>query len=175
MTIPQTSYSATLTAALEGQLADDGPHDVIVGYNDESSASIAFGRAVKYGATATDNEGMILPSAETDKIVGITVHSHEYSKGYTGAQLDATGVVAGAPLSVLRRGRIWVVCEDAVTRGDRLWVRAVGSTPPEYLGGLNNADDSTDMIDCTKQGVWLTSADAGGLAVLEVDFTNEPD
>jgi hypothetical protein len=118
---------------------------------------------------------LILPSAETDKIVGITVHSHEYSKGYTGAQLDATGVVAGAPLSVLRRGRIWVVCEDAVTRGDRLWVRAVGSTPPEYLGGLNNADDSTDMIDCTKQGVWLTSADAGGLAVLEDDFTNEPD
>ena len=175
MTIPQTSYGATMAIGIEGQLADDGPHDVLACYNDESSASIAFGRAVKYGATSTDNFGVILPAAETDKIIGITVHTHEYSKGFTGASLDATGVVAGFPLSVLRKGRILVVAEDAVTRGDRLWVRAVGSTPPEYLGGLNNADDGTDMIDCTKQGVWLTTASAGGLAVLEVDFTNEPD
>lgn len=175
MTIPQTSYTATMAKGIEGQLADDYPHEVVACYNDEASASIAFGRAVKYGATSADNFGVILPAAETDKIVGITVHSHEYSKGFTGAALDSTGVRAGFPLSVLRKGRILVVCEDGCTRGDRLWVRAVGSTPPEYLGGLNNADDSTDMIDCTKQGQWMETVAAGALAWLEVDFLNEPD
>ncbi len=175
MTIPQTTYGATMAIGIEGQLVGSGPHEVIPCYNDEASAEIAFGRAVKYGATATDNFGVLFPTAETDKIVGITVHSHEYSKGFTGAALGTTGVNAGFPLSILRKGRILVRCEDAVTRGDRLWVRAVGSTPPEYLGGLNNADDGTDTIDCTKQGQWMTSADAGGLAELEVDFLNEPD
>lgn len=175
MTIPQTSYGASMTIGIEGQLADDQPHVVMAAYNGEASASIAFGRAVKFGATASDNRAVILPAAETDKIIGIVLHSHEYSKGFTGAQLDATGVTAGNPLSILRRGRVLVVCEDAVTRGDRLWVRAVGSTPPEYLGGLNNADDSTDMVDCTKQGQWMSTAAAGGLAWLDVDFINEPD
>ena len=51
---------------------------------------------------------------------------------------------------------------------------AVAGGDPEFLGGINNADDSTDMIDCTKQGIFLTSAAAGGLAVLDVDFTNKP-
>jgi len=174
MTIPQTSYSQTMAIGIEGQLADDSDHYVIPMHNEEASAEIAFGRAVKRGST-DPQKGALLPSAETDKIVGITVHSHEYSRGWDDALLGDTGVKSGGPLSVLRRGRILVVCEDGCTAGDRLWVRAVGSTPPEYLGGLNNADDSTDMIDCTKQGQWLTTASAGGLAVLEVDFLNEPD
>lgn len=168
----QSTYGFNMTAAIEGQLADDGDHDIIPMRNVEASASIAFGRGVKFGGTS-DDAGCKLPSAETDKIAGITVHSHAYGVSPYG-DLDSTGVKVGGILNVLRKGRIWVVAEDGCAPGDRLWVRAVGSTPPEYLGGLNNADDGTDTVDCTTQGVWLTTASAGGLAVLEVDFTNKP-
>jgi hypothetical protein len=165
----QTSYGTTMPAAFSGQLADNSANECIAMYNG-AAAEIAFGRAVKFGAA--DYEA-ILPSAETDKIVGIVVHSHAYTKGFTGAELGSTGVVENGNLTVLRKGRIWVIAEDAVTRGDRLWVRAVAGGDPEFLGGLLNADDSTDTIDCTNQGVWLTSASAGGLALLEVDFTGD--
>jgi hypothetical protein len=164
----QTTYNLTLTAAIEGQLADNGPHDIVARYNEEASAEIAFGRGVAFG---TEDNGALLPAAETDKIVGITVHSHQYAA----EDLGATGVVAGGALNILRKGRIWVMARTAVAPGDRLWVRAVSSeTGFERYGGLEDADDGSDMIDCTAQGVWLTTAAQGALAVLEVDFTNKP-
>jgi len=165
----QTTYGTTLTVAIEGALADTGAHDVKPMYNAEASAEIAFGRAVKFGSA--DNAAL-LPSAEGDKVLGIVLHANAYTVGSTDAQLGTTGLKPGVTLACLRKGRIWAKPKGGVTRGERLWVRAVGSTPPEYLGGLESADDSTDMIDCTAQGVWMTSCADGGLAILEVDFTN---
>lgn len=167
----QTSYGTTMTAAIEGALADNGAHDVKPMYNEEASAEIAFGRAVKFGTNAN---GALLPAAESDVIAGIVLHSNAYTTGTSTSDLGTTGLRPDATLSVLRKGRVWVTVEDGCVVGDRLWIRAVGSTPPEYLGGVNSADDSTDMVDCTKQGVFLTACSAGGLAILEVDFTNKP-
>lgn len=173
----QTSYSTTLTRAIEGALADNGAHDVATKYNAEASACIAFGRAVKFGAT---DHAALLPSAETDKICGIVIHANQYSTGADGElKQDGTewtnGLRPGAAMSILRKGRIWAKARTAVTPGDRLWVRAVSAqSGHEFLGGLEDADDSTDTIDCTAQGVWLDTAAAGELARLEVDFTNKP-
>jgi hypothetical protein len=98
------------------------------------------------------------------------VHSHAYADD----ALGTIGINPGQTLQVLRKGRIWVTVEDGCSPGDRLWIRAVGAVAPEAIGQCNNADDGTDMIDCTNQGVFLTTAAAGGLAVLEVDFTAYP-
>lgn len=170
MSAVQTSYALKQTAAYAGMVADGCHPDIEAAFNEEASAEIAFGRAVKYGVA--DN-GALLPTAETSKIRGIVTHSHAYSNGPYG-DLGTTGVKAGGVLNVMRKGRIWVVAEDAVVPGDRLWVRAVAGGDPEFLGGLTNADDSTDTIDCTNVGVWRTTAAAGALAILEVDFTNAP-
>jgi hypothetical protein len=164
----QSTYSQNITAAFAGMLADNGAYDAIAMVNTEASASIAFGRAVMFGS-ATDALSAELPVAETAVIAGILMHSHAYSQ----TDLDATGVIVGATMNVLRKGRIWVTVEDAVVPGDRLWVRGVAGGDPEFLGGLLPADDSTDTVDCTGQGQFLTAADAGGLAVLEVDFTGK--
>ena len=94
--------------------------------------------------------------------------------GWLNADTATTGVKVGGMLNVLRKGRIWVVSEDGNNIGDRVWVRAVAAGDPEFLGGIVNADDGTDTVDCTNQGVFLTSASAGGLAIVEVDFTNKP-
>lgn len=169
----QTTFSQNLTAAFAGMLADQGDHDAWAMTNNESSASIPFGRAVKFGAVSGADKSAKFPTAETSVIAGIVMHSHAYSNSPNG-DLDSTGLKPGAVMNVLRKGRIWVIVEDGCSVGDRLWVRAVAAGDPEFLGGINNADDSTDMVDCTNQGVFLSACSAGGLAVLEVDFTNFP-
>lgn len=173
----QTSYGTTLTRAIEGALADSGAHDCVTKYSSEASACIAFGRAVKFGA---NDFAALLPTAQADKIVGIVVHSNQYSTGPDGElKQDGTawtnGLRPGAAMTILRKGRIWAKPGSDVTPGDRLYVRRTSAeSGVEFLGGLEDAADSTDMIDCTAQGVWLDTASAGGLARLEVDFTNKP-
>ncbi len=175
MSIPQTSYTQNMALGFEGMLGDHDPDGIRTCKNSESSAEIAFGRAVKLGTltgvTGQDPLPVLLPAAESDAVFGIVIHSHAHAKP---SQVGDTGLKVGEVFDVLVEGSILVVCEDGCSAGDRLWVRAVGSTPPEYLGGLNNADDSTDMIDCTKQGQWMTGAAAGGLAWLKVNFTAKP-
>jgi hypothetical protein len=172
----QSTFSDAPAIGYAGTLDSNLAHDVITMVNAEASSSIAFGRAVKFADTVTTDKDAVLPAAETDKILGIVLRADTYGvawtdlDGNTYGQLDSTGIVPGAFMNVLRRGRVLVVCEDAVEAGDKLWVRAVAGGDPEFLGGLNNADDSTDMIDCTANGTWLTSASAGGLAWLDVNF-----
>ncbi len=173
----QTTYGTTMTKAIEGALADNGAHDVIPKYNEEASLAVKFGAAVKFGTVDT---GALLPSAQADKICGIVVHSNQYSVGSDGElKQDGTawtnGLRPGAVMSILRKGRIWVLAGSDVTPGDRLYVRRTSSgAGNEFLGGCEDAADSTDMVDCTAQGVWLDTALAGTLARLEVDFTNKP-
>lgn len=173
----QTTYVPTLTKAIEGALADTGAHDCVTKYNAEASACVAFGRAVKFGAT---DFAALLPTAQADKIVGVVVHSNQYSTGENGElKQDGTawtnGLRPGAAMTILRKGRIWAVAHSDVTPGDRLYVRRTSAeSGQEFVGGLEDASDSTDMVDCTAQGVWLDTASAGSLARLEVDFTNKP-
>lgn len=168
----QATYGVTMTRGIEGQLADNSTFHAEPFYSEEASAEIAFGRAVKFG---TNINGVLLPTAETDLIAGILMHSNEYTRGFDGADLGTTGVKPGAKMNVLRRGRILVKCKSVVVANvSRLWVRAVAGAPPEYLGGLEDADDSTDMIDCTAQGVFRESGAVDDLVILEVDFTREP-
>lgn len=162
----QTTFTTTPTAAISGQLADNSANECLPRYNEEASAEVKFGAAVKFGTT---DYGALLPAAETDKIIGIVIHSHAYTKGFTGAELGDTGVKPKGNLSVLRRGRVWVICRSGCVPGDRLWVRCTAA--PGVVGDLENADDGTETIDCTNQGQWLTTASAGALALLEVDFT----
>lgn len=172
----QDSYTDSVVTGFAGQLADDSDHDCIPMRNDESVNDIAPGQAVRFGSTS-DHRSCKLPAADSDKIAGIVVHTHEWDPRFdlgTGASGVRPGIKVGRTLSVMRKGRIKVIVEDAVQVGDRLWVRAVAGGDPEFLGNICNADDSSDTVDCTNQGVFLTAAAAGALAVLEVDFTNKP-
>ncbi len=173
----QTSYGTAISRAIEGALADNGPHEVDPYYNGETSAAISFGKAVKRG---TVDGSAIYPTAETDVIVGIVLHTDQYSTGAEGElKQDGTawtnGLRPGAIMSVLTRGTIWAVAGTAVTPGDRLWVRAVSAGSGfEFLGGLEDADDGTDMIDCTKQGEWLDTVAQGAIGRLRVNFNIKP-
>lgn len=169
----QTGYNVAMDRGIDGALADDGPHDVVARYNEEASAEIAFGRAVKQG---TNDRGCKLPTAQADEIMGVVVHSNTYSKGTSTSDLGSTGVRAGGLLSILQRGRLLVMNRGAaVGPSSRLYVRAVSSdTGFETKGGLEGAADAAKMIDCTKQGKWRGTIAQGALGVLDVDFINKP-
>lgn len=164
----QTSYSTSLTAAFEGMKADSGACEVWSMVNNEASLEIPFGHGVAFEGS-TDEQGALSPDALTDKLAGILLHSHDYSNSPNG-DLGTLGVKAGGVLNVMRKGRIWAVCANGCAIGDRLFVRVLGGTE----GELRSAADGVNTIDATTQGVWLTTATAGNLAVLEVDFTNKP-
>ncbi len=163
----QTTYTQELARGISGQLADSGPHK-IDSYVNEDAAEVRFGAAVAQGAA---DDGAILPADPADEIVGLVVHSHAFHKS---EDLGDTGLKTGVCMSILRKGRILVTCRSGCAAGDRLFVRQDASGGgTEFLGAPENAED-VDGIDNTNQGRWMTSAAAGELAELEVDFTGSP-
>ncbi len=175
----QTTYAASPNAAYAGMLASEDC-EIISMKNVESSAAMPFGRAVIFKGSNTTDQDALVPSAEADVVAGIVVHSHVYDRSYTLAsgatagELSSAGVLPGAMINVLRRGVIWVIAEDACVPGTRIWVRCTAGGTGEVVGGITTADEGTETIDCTNQGVFLTTAAAGALAKLQVDFTNRP-
>ena len=179
----QTTYRNTPKVAVPGMIADahaDGLN-VRTGFSTEASAIIPFGYAVEYDQKTGQGYdgfregefGVKLPNANTDKIAGILLHDPTTTNSSTVGGLD--GMNPLSTCNIIRRGRVWVAPEadSSVAVGARLFVRAV-ATGDEKLGALRGAADSTDTVDCSNQGMWLTSINSDGLALLEVDFSNHP-
>lgn len=178
----QTTVSARPAKGFAGMLDTAFPHTIATAVNGETSASIPFGKAVIWDPTtpATDISVTLPATTQTDPVMGLVVYRPNYAKSWTdGAgttygELDATGLRPGVIMGVLRKGRMLVTAASTVVAGvSRLYVRAVAGLG-ETLGALEDAADSTDMINCTNQGQWMTSATAGELAWIEVDFTVSP-
>jgi hypothetical protein len=167
----QTDYAITPDIAVEGQLCHEySAAKIDSGFNAEASVPIYWGRGVKHGST-TDGKSAKLPAAQADKIWGYTVRSHSVGMGLREEADDTLGVKIGGQLNVLRVGTIWVKVHTGCNVGDGLYVRAV-VTSGNWLGGAENAADSTNTIDCTSQATFRTFAAVDGLAKLECDFRN---
>ncbi len=176
----QTTYSATPAIGHEGMLEANTPQHKRTFKNVEASASIPFGKAVVFKGSPTTDLDVVLPAAQADKVAGLVIHQDSYARAWTSADgtiygdLDSTGLRPGTLMSCLVQGIMLVKVRTGCAVGDRLFVRRTAGAGEE-LGATENAADSTDMIDCTKQGRFLTSCSANGLAWLEVNFLNEPD
>lgn len=167
MSAPQTSVPATMTIGLVGQLADLwtlNSGDVWSATNAEASAEIAFGLAVKRG---TADGSMNVLTAITEAVFGVTVFNHLFSKpdelGDTGMKPNVTG-------DVLRMGRIYVLTETNITPASGVFVRALVSGGNTTIGAFRGTADGVTTIDISAFAQWVTTATAGNLAVLEVDF-----
>jgi hypothetical protein len=167
MASKQTTYSQSFGRGFPGQRLEQSGDVVETVISEESSAEIPFGLAVCWG---TGDREVLLPATENDVVAGLVIHSHDYAKD---SELGDSGLKPGVMFTILRRGKMIVTAEEATTAHvSRLWVRAVAGGG-EVLGALEVGDDSTDMIDATGQGLFRETTDAGGLTVIEVDFTNE--
>lgn len=166
----QTSVATSLTRAFAGMLADSGPHDILSGYNGEASAEMPFGVVINETTTEQKYE---LPDAGGDKCRGVVVHSHAYSKGPSDPALGTTGIKAGFPISVLRKGRIYMTVEDGCTAGQRLYTRILAGAGGSQEGAVRTTDPGGgECIDTRAAMETLSSCSAGGVAVVSVDFDN---
>lgn len=165
----QTTYSINPAVAFSGQKADTGNDDCLSFVNGEASAEIRFGAVVCQGTAVNE---AILPVDANSEALGIVVHSHAYHKTQ---ELGTTGLKPNVPMSVMRKGRIWVLCRSGCTAGDRLYARHdISDGGTEFKGAPEDAADASDMLDLSNQGRWMTTASAGEIALLEVDFTSSP-
>lgn len=170
ITAIQTSFSQSMTASFAGMLADGYPDPLIIpGRNNESSAAIAFGLMVKW-ERSTDDDGVKILTANSEKVAGVVVYSPSYAKDINGVgDLNSTGLKPGSIMNVLRKGRVWVYAGTSVLPGDPLYVRVANAGSNQLIGGAENAADSTNTI--ALKGTFLRTAAAGALTVVEFDMT----
>lgn len=160
-------------------LAGDGSEgtQIVGAFNTEASAEIAFGLAVVRDNTApydVNGNGAKLPSAASGAgsvLLGIVRHSHAFSNS-PGGDLGTTGLKPGTMMDIMRVGRIWAICEDGCSPGDRLFVRHTAAGTGRGSLRATDAGGAT-CLDATTKGEWQTKAAALGVAMIDVDFINK--
>lgn len=159
----QLSY-ADPAAGLAGGLADSGFTDKVTGKN--TAAAVEFGRYVCRG----DADGRIkAPALATDvtdeKVLGGIVLRDGLVVNFGIAGNAAYAQNNAVP--VLKRGRVWVICDGAVTAGTSgVFVRYAGTGVKGGIGGTSTGGETAAL----PRARWLTSAADGGLAQLEINL-----
>jgi hypothetical protein len=144
-----------------GTLHGLGPHRTHSYVNEEASDEIPFGVLVVKGSA---DDGAKLPDA-TDVPVGITVQHHGFAQD--SGDLGETGMTPDTMMTVLTHGQCYVEVEDAVVAGGAVRVRSSGAG---QKGAFRSAADVLTGAVLTGAR-WMSSADAGGLAIIEIDMT----
>ena len=137
--------------AVEGLLFDLSPYTA--GTYSNPNDAIQYGRAV---ARIPENEnGIKPPDASDSSILGVSVKA---------TPTENATYPAKSAVSVLRKGRIWVKVEEDVSPDDPVYVKYVGD-----LGTFRKSDPGSEALQL-QDAAWLTKADAGELAVLELNL-----
>jgi hypothetical protein len=157
-TVVQTNYRPQIRPGVPGMIADmtDAERQT---YQSETSG-LGFGLAVSNG---TGPSGCVLGGT---KFLGITCRDTTIVPGgisidplFTGAALAPDLIQLNANLSVLTRGRIWVIAGAKVSVGDALWYNNTTGALTNATGGVaaqgsitftvNPVDGNTVVIDGT--------------------------
>lgn len=175
----QTTYNTFPAIGVAGQREADQAGDSVITMKNAASPSIPFGAAVVFDDSPTSDADATLPGASSDVLAGIVAFAQTYARQWTDSngtaygELDGTGIVEGILMNVVRRGKILVICVNGCIPGNRLYVSySSGGTWTTGVGQCGSAADSGHTISAANQGQWLSTATAGNLAWLDVDFTN---
>lgn len=152
----QTEVGLTFAVGVEGALVEMGAHVEIVSRVVGESTGIKPGRVVVKGASP----GLVeLPDANADittagNVEGIVLWMMGREPGG-----DDGEFLEGETVAVLRKGRVWMLSEDAVTWGSPVYVRSTAGVGEE-LGRVRGADDGTDTDPIANGAAkWETSTD----------------
>ncbi len=139
----QRSYSDAMVAGRAGMLADNGPKDVVSKIN--PAVAIKFGRAVCKGSADRDVK-LPTTAAEAAACIGISLVNLSMECSASG---DPQYPI-GSDVSVLRKGRVWVVVTEAVVAGNDVFVRfgdGVADGDDDDKGGFSDTADGTAQVD----------------------------
>jgi hypothetical protein len=151
MPVPQSTYTATMAAGVEGMVATMwGGHTEIESRICETVAGISFGRAVSQGAGA---KGAIVGGTAAG-FLGVTVRDATLVTNQ-GQTVDLYQRYQN--MGVINSGDIWVVAVNGCTVGAAATFDGTTGQINPAAGGLAIAGSK-----------WLTSATAGNLACLRL-------
>ena len=165
----QLAYTIDQAAGRVGAIADSSPiqdHESFV----NAAAEVKFGCVVTRGAASNL---IIHPAAAAgitdEKLVrGVVVASHEM-ESQPGAATP--GYVVGSVVPVMRKGRVWVLAEDAITEGTSIvHVRYAAGAGGTQLGAIRGSAVASETALLPK-AKWKTNTSAvNQLAILEIDL-----
>jgi len=128
---------------------------------------VPFGRGLARNATAGQ---AVLPSATSFTFEGVSINrAKALAKDSTGLGTATAQWDEAEAMSVLRKGRIWVIPEDAVTPESDVYIRHTASVTAGETPGRFRTDGDSATADQLSNARWITSASAGALAVLEIN------
>ena len=157
--MPQTSYTNRPEIGLPGQLFGTERPKLLT---KQAEGNLPFGIAVTYG---TAEKEVAAPSSGSDVIIGVVVRNMDKNTSH----LSGTNQVEdGALHPVICEGMVYVEVEDAVTAGGQVFVRHTAAGA-EVLGAFRSDADTSDAA-ALAGARYITSADAGELAVLQLNL-----
>ena len=141
-------------------------------------AIILNNQAIDFGLLVVqdpnNDQGAILPSLQSEildnirNILGIDIHSHTAENAREG-EVNSGNKISKA-MSVLRRGRVLVRVEEAVTPASVPHVRFEAGAGGTRLGAFRASVDTATAEPLGEEFRYKTSAGIGELAVLEISL-----
>lgn len=156
----QTNYD-DMEPAIAGMLGESDFHDI---ESRTAGEAIPFGR----GLVVTADGIVTLPDSASDVFAGIAVHKQ---KAITNGE-TTTQYADDEEVLVLRRGRIWVVAEEAVNPTDEVWLRTGDTYQGHLPGNFRTDDDGSSEPICKRitNAKWVNVTTEAGLALLEINL-----
>lgn len=164
----QTSVAASIARARAGLVGDNSPSYVSSFANGES-ASIPYGIALMQGTAADEAE---LPDNAGAKFLGISAFSHALEQA---ARQGPAVIGVDDEFNCLRFGTVNVVVENAVAKGGKVYARITSDGGSNTQLGSIRGDDDGGRAVCLPGCEFLSSAGAGGFALVFVDLLGEAD
>lgn len=169
--MPQTTVTTNAVAAIAGELGDNGRDMNMASANSEETAlQLQFGTMVMQGVQ--DYGAKVLTAGNVLNIVGAVVYSASFQRGIElGTVVDANGKLGLLPttyFNVLKRGRIWVLCEEAVTPASVVRVRCTNAGNGAGTFRTTSAGAGLSMLLVGAR--YLDTAGIGGFSRVEFDI-----
>lgn len=156
--MPQTSYTDAPVKAYEGAVADQGKKDLI---SKTTSDAVTYGRFVCNDEVLGDAYCR-LPAASGD-IGGVT-----FGVAVAKTSSDSAGYAEYDSVSILNKGRVWMIAEDAVSAGDAVYVRYTANGAGKVVGQVRSDGDSSKAAALSR-AKFASSAGAGDLVLVELN------
>lgn len=162
-------YGEDMPEALPGMIADSGNGDDRSSVNTESTAEIPQGAIV--AMVAGSDTDVVLPASSGAVMGGVAIRSGEHLPG---THLGTTGLKPKVSFARRSVGRIWGICEEAMTTTDSVYVRiAANGAGKLQLGAVRNDADTVSSVDkavvTTKVKVVKATTGAGPI-LLDCNF-----
>jgi len=162
----QTSVTTRQPVSVAGMPGDEagGLYEYESGHNQNASASLFFGRMA---AAGSETDGAQTLAATSDRLKGVLVLSQNYDPN-TDLASDG-GIAPDVHGSFMRRGRVWVEVEEAVTPASVVRVRVVADTEGPVGRFADTADTGKTVVLKSARFLGTTTA-AGQLVLVEFDL-----